>query len=66
GFNFLKTYGDIGADYIECHHTKPISELENYEKTNIKDLALVCANCHRMLHRKRPWLSIEQLKQLLK
>jgi 5-methylcytosine-specific restriction protein A len=66
GFNFFKTYGDIGADYIECHHTKPLSELENGEKTNVKDLALVCANCHRMLHRKRPWLSIEQLKQLIK
>lgn len=66
GFNFLKTYGDIGADYIECHHTKPLSELEHDEKSTIKDLALVCANCHRMLHRKRPWLSIKQLKLLIK
>ncbi len=65
GFNFLQSYGDIGADYIECHHTKPVSELEDEGKTKIQDLALVCANCHRMLHRKRPWLSIEQLKQLL-
>jgi 5-methylcytosine-specific restriction protein A len=65
GFNFLQFYGDIGADYIECHHTKPVSELEDNGKTKIQDLALVCANCHKMLHRKRPWLSIEQLKQLL-
>jgi 5-methylcytosine-specific restriction protein A len=65
-FNFFEKYGDIGADYIECHHTKPVSELEDSNKTQLKDIALVCANCHRMLHRKRPWLSIEQLKGLLK
>ncbi len=65
-FNFFEKYGDIGADYIECHHTKPVSELEDSDKTQLKDIALVCANCHRMLHRKRPWLSIEQLKGLLK
>ncbi|MBD2015301.1 HNH endonuclease [Microcoleus sp. FACHB-53] len=65
-FNFFEIYGDIGADYIECHHTKPVSELEDNAKTQLKDIALVCANCHRMLHRKRPWLSIEQLKSLLK
>jgi predicted HNH restriction endonuclease len=65
-FNFFEKYADIGADYIECHHTKPVSELEDSDKTQLKDIALVCANCHRMLHRKRPWLSIEQLKDLLK
>jgi len=64
-FNFFEKYGDIGTDYIECHHTKPVSELEDSDKTQLKDIALVCANCHRMLHRKRPWLSIEQLKSLL-
>ncbi|MEP0913069.1 HNH endonuclease [Leptolyngbya sp. GB1-A1] len=65
GFDFFQCYGSIGSDYIECHHTKPVSELKDGEKTNISDIALVCANCHRMLHRKRPWLSIQQLKDLL-
>lgn len=35
------------------------------EETKIEDIAIVCSNCHRMLHRKRPWLSINELKQLL-
>jgi ssDNA-binding Zn-finger/Zn-ribbon topoisomerase 1 len=65
-FNFSARYGKVGTDYIECHHTKPISELKENEGTKLEDIALVCANCHRMLHRKRPWLSIEQLKSLLK
>ena len=65
GFNFFDSYGDLGEGYIECHHTKPVSELQPDEKTKLKDIALVCANCHRMLHRKRPWLSILQLRSLI-
>jgi hypothetical protein len=65
GFDFREHYGDIGEGYIEGHHTKPISEMGDTEQTMIEDIAIVCANCHRMLHRKRPWLSIHQLKNLL-
>lgn len=61
GFDFERTYGGIGADYIEGHHTKPVSELEEESMTNVDDILLVCANCHRMLHRKRPCLSKDEL-----
>jgi len=63
-FDFSKTYGKHGEGYIECHHTVAVSSLLPGQKTKIQDLALVCSNCHRMLHRAKPWLSIEQLKQL--
>lgn len=65
GFNFEKVYGDIGKDYIEGHHTIPVSELAEDSKTNPKDIVLLCANCHRMIHRKRPWLSQQDLKRLI-
>jgi 5-methylcytosine-specific restriction enzyme A len=65
GFNFKKKYGDQGDGFIECHHMKPVSELVVGEKTKLSDLSLVCSNCHRMIHRKRPWLSVEKLKSLL-
>lgn len=66
GFDFLKNYGEVGRGFIEAHHTKPISQLhEDGEETNVEDLALVCSNCHRMLHRKRPWLKIDELSKLL-
>lgn len=65
-FDFYKTYGELGKGYIECHHTKPVSSYKDIQKTTIKDLVLVCSNCHRMLHRRRPWLSIEDLSLLLK
>lgn len=65
GFDFQTKYGDIGADFIEGHHTLPISELKGEVKTKVKDVALVCSNCHRMLHRRRPWLKMEELQKLI-
>ena len=65
GFDFKENYGEIGEGYIEGHHTKPVSAMGETDQTMVEDIALVCANCHRMLHRKRPWLSINDLKGLL-
>jgi 5-methylcytosine-specific restriction protein A len=65
GFDFENRYGDRGKDYIECHHTKPVSELLVGETTKISDLVLLCSNCHRVVHRKKPWLSIEELRALI-
>lgn len=64
-FSFLKFYGQIGEGYIEAHHIKPLSELTAETNTKIEDIVLVCTNCHKMLHRKRPWLSIDELKKLI-
>lgn len=65
-FDFKQKYGDIGEDYIEGHHIIPVSEIPENYKTKAEDIALVCANCHRMLHRKRPWLHKNELKKLIK
>jgi putative restriction endonuclease len=62
---FANTYGEIGEDFIEGHHTIPVSELKENQVTNIKDIAIVCSNCHRMLHRRRPWLTKEKLKAII-
>jgi predicted HNH restriction endonuclease len=64
-FSFADCYGDLGKDYIEAHHVFPISDLTKETLTKIEDLAMVCSNCHRMLHRRRPWLSTRELKMLL-
>lgn len=63
GFDFVAVYGDVGKDYIECHHIIPIADLKDGQPTRIEDLALVCANCHRMLHRSNPILGIDELRQ---
>nr|WP_227672732.1 HNH endonuclease [Komagataeibacter sp. FXV3] len=65
GFDFVERYGDRGQGFIECHHIKPLSDLPNETKTRLDDLALVCANCHRMIHAQRPWMNIEELSNLV-
>jgi 5-methylcytosine-specific restriction enzyme A len=64
-FEFEATYGKLGAGYIECHHVIPISKLSPGETTKLTDVALLCSNCHRMVHRRRPWLTMSQLTALV-
>ncbi len=61
-FSFDDTYGDVGKGYIEAHHILPISALTSDTIMKIKDLSPVCSNCHSVIHRYRPWLTINQLK----
>ena len=63
-FDFKAAYGDLGSGFIECHHTKPVSLLRPGDRTKLTDLALVCANCHRMLHKRGRWLSVSALREL--
>ena len=55
----------LGVGFIEAHHTTPVSKLGGTEKTRVADLALVCSNCHRILHRGEELLSVSQLKQVV-
>ena len=64
-FDFGRRYGDLGEGFIECHHTLPLSVSSPGERTRLTDLALVCANCHRMLHRGPKWLSVVELRAVL-
>lgn len=65
GFDFQKVYGPLGVGFAECHHRRPLSELPGTRISRIADLAIACANCHRMLHRARPWMSVEGLSRLI-
>jgi HNH endonuclease len=64
--DFTIVYGAIGAGFIHVHHTKPLSSVAtSYQVDPIKDLVPVCPNCHAMLHRREPPLSIEELRSLI-
>jgi 5-methylcytosine-specific restriction enzyme A len=63
-FDFEQTYGDRGLGYIECHHVEPLHETGE-RSTRITDLALLCSNCHRMIHRKPPWPTPAQLRSTI-
>ena len=53
---------------FEAHHLTPLS-MATERKTRLRDMALLCANCHRLLHRaisiKRRWLSITEGEQII-
>ena len=68
GFDFEKQYGKIGREFIEVHHRTEVSSYggTNHKVHPIEDLIPVCSNCHSMLHRTRPAMSIADLSSLVK
>jgi 5-methylcytosine-specific restriction protein A len=64
GFDSQALYGIFGV--IDCHHVRPVSELEPGERTRLEDLRLVCPTCHRLIHARRPWLSWDALVALVR
>ena len=67
GFDFGKKYGkEIGDFFLEAHHKIPLCKLDELQgtQTTVSDLAMVCANCHRMLHRSP--VSIQELSRIVK
>lgn len=60
--DFGDRYGEHGRGYIEVHHLKPVAGLGAGGKTKLSDLALVCANCHRMLHRGKRLMNLTELR----
>ena len=66
GCNFEKKYGSIAKGYIHIHHLKPLSEVGEQHKVDpVVDLRPVCPNCHAVLHRRVPALSIDEVRELL-
>ena len=67
GFNFEAVYGpELGGMYVHIHHLRELSRLPpRYRVDPARDLVPVCANCHAMLHRRRPALTPEELRRHL-
>jgi 5-methylcytosine-specific restriction protein A len=65
-FNFGDKFGELGRGFIHVHHVVPLSSIgKEYKIDPITDLAPVCPNCHAMLHKVEPPLTVEQLRELL-
>ena len=65
GFDFSATYGVLGEDFCEVHHLVPLSAASAPVTTTLDDLAILCSNCHRMIHRSAPMLSVAELSKLV-
>lgn len=66
GFDFGRTYGEVGHGYIQYHHRVPLADLTNTAKPTAADLTLICANCHAMLHQADRVLTVDELKSVLR
>lgn len=66
-FNFVDKYGELGRQFIEAHHLTPIANLGIGQfQINIQtDFAVLCSNCHSMIHRLDDPSNLEQLRQII-
>jgi len=59
--------GDFEDAIFEVHHVVPLSRSE-VRITKLEDVVLLCANCHRLLHRaiavKKRWLTIDEARKV--
>lgn len=62
-FDFANRYGELGLGFAECHHHRPLAD--GARETQLADLAVVCANCHRMIHRASPPLALDVVRRAL-
>lgn len=69
GLDFKTVYGEIGEGFIEAHHLKALSTLEEGKSTAYdvrRDFAVLCSNCHRMIHRTEDPSDLASFVALLK
>lgn len=65
-FDFSATYGALGEGFCEVHHLVPLSASSDSVATTLDDLAILCSNCHRIIHRADPMLSVSQLSEVVR
>ena len=65
-FNFAAVYGALGKGLCEVHHLVPLSASAKRVTTTLADLAVLCSNCHRIIHRSNPMLAVSELATLVK
>jgi len=68
GMNFKEKYGELGEKFIEAHHLKPISDLGigRFQVDLENDFAVLCSNCHSMIHKLDDPSNLEKLKRIIK
>ncbi|MBX5232906.1 hypothetical protein HJC02_11495 [Rhizobium sp. NLR4a] len=66
GMDFGSRYGERGRDFMHVHHLLPLKHIKKaYKVDPIADLRPVCPNCHAMIHRREPMLSLEELRAII-
>jgi hypothetical protein len=64
-FDFAKRYPSLGSGFCEVHHREGLAARGNARNTPLADLAILCSNCHRMIHRTKPMLTVSAFRDLI-
>lgn len=64
--DFGERYGQMGQGFIHVHHQDLLADGGPRETSPIDDLFPVCPNCHAMLHRSNPPMTVEDLRRRLR
>lgn len=58
---------ELCTSFFEAHHDKPLADAEGERSTRVADMSLLCAGCHRFLHRliahQRRWVGVEEARE---
>jgi hypothetical protein len=64
--DFEERYGELGRGFIHVPHLRELSTVgPDYRVDPLDDLRPVCPNCHAMLHKVSPAMSVEELRRRL-
>lgn len=57
---------DLRESFFEAHHVIPLSHTSGETSTRVRDMALLCAGCHRFVHRLicrgRRWVDLDEVR----
>lgn len=60
----------LRESFFEAHHIRPLSDIAGLASTRVTDLSLLCAGCHRFIHRlislTRRWVSIAEARDYIR
>jgi 5-methylcytosine-specific restriction protein A len=67
GIDFQEKYGELGIEFIEAHHLKPISQLsgDRVQLDARNDFTVLCSNCHSMIHRLKDPSDLDLLRSII-
>jgi 5-methylcytosine-specific restriction protein A len=62
GFATQDVFAGLAGEVCEVHHRLPLADATGTVVTHLEDLAVLCANCHRAIHKTDPLMTVPAFK----
>ena len=66
GTSLREVYGEAADGVIEAHHVEPLGERTTARETRLEDFAMLCPNCHAMVHRPPADGSVDAVRKMIR